>query len=133
MKTFEYDPNRTFRGWLRRLCESRVCDSLRQQRAASRVSFDERMEQPESAASGTAVDADLGDDEGDDDPRPRFLLAEGEKVQAAVRAKVTPRTWEAFWLIAVCDWSDDRPCRRPHPRTRAVLSRPEAVQHPPGG
>src|SRR5262249_43543742 len=35
MKTFEYDPNRTFRGWLRRLCESRVLDFLRQRRAAS--------------------------------------------------------------------------------------------------
>ena len=28
MKTFEYDPNRTFRGWLRRLCECRVLNLL---------------------------------------------------------------------------------------------------------
>ena len=33
MKTFHYDPNRTFRGWLRRLCESRVVDFLRQRQA----------------------------------------------------------------------------------------------------
>jgi len=33
MRTFHYDPNRTFRGWLRRLCESRVIDFLRQRQA----------------------------------------------------------------------------------------------------
>src|SRR5579859_4957619 len=47
MKTFEYDPNRTFRGWLRRLCESRVLNFLRQRRAATLLSLDGRMEEPE--------------------------------------------------------------------------------------
>src|SRR5271157_4169306 len=42
MKTFEYDPNRTFRGWLRRLCESRVFNFLRQRRDHLLLSFDER-------------------------------------------------------------------------------------------
>src|SRR6185312_15839178 len=42
MKTFEYDPNRTFRGWLRRLCQSRVVDFLRRKRAAGFVGVDER-------------------------------------------------------------------------------------------
>ena len=37
-----------------------------------------------------------------------FLLDEAEKVQAAVRAKVKPWTWEAFWLVAVCDWTVER-------------------------
>ena len=37
-----------------------------------------------------------------------LLLEEGEKVQAAVRAKIKPRTWDAFWLVAVCDWSVER-------------------------
>ena len=106
MKTFEYDPNRTFRGWLRRLCESRVLNFLRQRRAASLRSFDERRDEPETIASHGAADLD-GDDE-DDDPRQRFLMEQGEKVQAAVRAKVKPRTWEAFWLVAVCDWSVER-------------------------
>ncbi len=41
MKSFQYDPNRTFRGWLRRLCESRVVDFLRNGRpAASSASID---------------------------------------------------------------------------------------------
>jgi hypothetical protein len=35
----------------------------------------------------------------------RFLLGAGEQVQAVVRARVQPHNWEAFWLVAVCDWS----------------------------
>ena len=42
------------------------------------------------------------------DPLRLFLLGEAEKVQAAVRAKVKPWTWDAFWLVAVCDWTVER-------------------------
>jgi len=34
-----------------------------------------------------------------------LLLEAGEQVQAVVRARVKPHNWEAFWLVAVCDWS----------------------------
>ena len=39
---------------------------------------------------------------------PIFLLEEAEKVQAVVKAKVKPSTWDAFWLVAVSDWTIDR-------------------------
>jgi DNA-directed RNA polymerase specialized sigma24 family protein len=39
MRTFRYDPNRTFRGWLRRVCDSRVIDFLHQRQA---VRLDDR-------------------------------------------------------------------------------------------
>jgi RNA polymerase sigma factor (sigma-70 family) len=106
MKTFEYDPNRTFRGWLRRLCESRVLNFLRQRRTATLLSLDDRDGEPTVVAGLTAFDPDAAD-EIDDLPH-RFLLLEAERVQAAVRAKVKPHTWEAFWLVAVCDWSVER-------------------------
>jgi RNA polymerase sigma factor (sigma-70 family) len=106
MKTFEYDPNRTFRGWLRRLCESRVLNFLRQRRAAMLLSLDDRDGEPVVVASRTTRDPE-GTEQGDDHPN-RFLLATGERVQAAVRAKVKPHTWEAFWLVAVYDWSVER-------------------------
>jgi RNA polymerase sigma-70 factor (ECF subfamily) len=50
MKTFEYNPTRTFRGWLRRLCESRVLNFLRQRKAALLLSLDldARISEPES-------------------------------------------------------------------------------------
>jgi RNA polymerase sigma factor (sigma-70 family) len=102
MKTFEYDPNGTFRGWLRRLCESRVLNYLRQRRALMLFSLDDCDGEPAFAASRTAIDPDE-DAEIDDLPH-RFPLLEAERVQAAVRAKVKPHTWEAFWLVAVCDW-----------------------------
>ena len=54
---------------------------------------------------------DLGEDdqlEGAADLLRLFLLGEAEKVQGAVRAKVKPHTWDAFWLVAVCDWTVER-------------------------
>ncbi len=51
MRTFHYDPNRTFRGWLRRVCESRVLDFLRQRQAVCLLSLDDRDGEPE--AGGT--------------------------------------------------------------------------------
>ena len=33
MRSFRYDPGMTFRGWLRRLCQSRAIDLLRKKKA----------------------------------------------------------------------------------------------------
>jgi RNA polymerase sigma factor (sigma-70 family) len=106
MKTFEYDPSRTFRGWLRRLCESRVLNFLRQRRAGVLLALNERMDEQESVVSFRSMSPD-GTDEGDHRLN-LLLLEEGEKVQAAVRAKIKPCTWDAFWLVAVCDWKVER-------------------------
>jgi RNA polymerase sigma-70 factor (ECF subfamily) len=107
MKTFQYDPSRTFRGWLRRLCESRVIDFLRQRRTATLLGLDERTGECETHARGASVESDETD-EGDGDPFRLQLLSEGEKVQASVKAKVKPSTWDAFWLVAVCDWTVEK-------------------------
>ena len=61
--------------------------------------LDEVMAGPEIIAS--LVSMDPGASDTNDDPRDRFLLDEGEKVQAAVRARVMAHTWEAFWLVVV--------------------------------
>ncbi len=109
MRTFHYDPNRTFRGWLRRVCDSRVVDFLRQRQAVSLHSLDDRDGEPEAGACGASIDPDERDHgEGAADLLRLFLLGEAEKVQAAVRAKVKPHTWDAFWLVAVCDWTVER-------------------------
>ena len=57
MRTFHYDPNRTFRGWLRRVCESRVVDFLRQRQAVSLLSLDDRDGEPEAGARAAAIDS----------------------------------------------------------------------------
>lgn len=103
MKTFEYGPNGTFRGWLRRLCESRVFNFLRQRQTAALHSLDDQLFDPECVVTKSSVSADAPD--ADDRRMHDLLLEDGERVQAAVRARIMPRTWDAFWLVAVCDWS----------------------------
>jgi DNA-directed RNA polymerase specialized sigma24 family protein len=109
MRTFEYDPERTFRGWLRRLCESRVVDFLRERGAGWCLSLNDRDGNGHVRPSGRSIGSnEPGWDEGTADPFRLFLLEEGEKVQTAVRARIKPWNWDAFWLVAVCDWTVDR-------------------------
>ena len=42
MRTFRYDPGKTFRGWLRRLCQSRAIDLLRKQNADAVLSLEDQ-------------------------------------------------------------------------------------------
>jgi hypothetical protein len=50
-------------------------------------------------------DSDSGNDQ---DPVIALWRRRAEEVQAAVKAKVKPHTWEAFWLLAVrgCDMEE---------------------------
>jgi RNA polymerase sigma factor (sigma-70 family) len=109
MRTFRYDPNRTFRGWLRSVCRSRVLDFLRQRKAVRLLSLDDRDAEAVASMSQAAIDPDEVDhsEEGTDLFR-GFLLGEAEKAQGVVRGKVKPHTWDAFWLVAVCDWTVER-------------------------
>ena len=59
MRTFEYDPSRTFQGWLRRLCESRVLNFLRQRRATPLVSLDERDFDVSPGTTGISADDEV--------------------------------------------------------------------------
>jgi DNA-directed RNA polymerase specialized sigma24 family protein len=109
MRTFEYDPERTFRGWLRRLCESRVIDFLRERGAGCFLSLNDRDGEGQARPTGPSIGSHQpGWDESAADPFRLLLLEEGEKIQAAVRARIKPWNWDAFWLVAVCDWTVDR-------------------------
>lgn len=115
MKTFEYDPGGSFRGWLRRLCESRVLNFLHDRRAHPVLGLDDRDDEPADGRHGTAgnsAETDEGEGEaeteGTSDWARLLLLREGERVQAAVRARVKPHNWEAFWLVAIRGWSVER-------------------------
>ena len=83
-----------------------MLDFLRQRRAApGHVVLDDRDDERQ-AATIAPVSALVENDEGEEvaDLYRMFLLDEAEKVQAAVKARVKPQTWDAFWLVAVCDW-----------------------------
>jgi RNA polymerase sigma factor (sigma-70 family) len=96
MRTFRYDPGKTFRGWLRRLCQSRAIDLLRKQDADAVLSLESQpVESVWQKASG-----DLDGEEDVAPERPR-LLRLAEEVQDAVRRRVDGRTWQIFWTVAV--------------------------------
>jgi RNA polymerase sigma factor (sigma-70 family) len=96
MPSFRYDPGRTFRGWLRRLCQSRAIDLLRKKRANAV----EWLEDQPSASLLQDASAGIEVDETAPSERP-LLLRQAEEVQDAVRRRVGERTWQVFWNIAV--------------------------------
>jgi len=92
MRTFTYDPTRSFRAYLRTLARYAWCDFL------------ETCKQP-GAGGGSDVLGLLGTVEAGDDLEQRLseqfdqeLLAEA---QAQVRGRVEEHTWEAFRLTVV--------------------------------
>jgi RNA polymerase sigma factor (sigma-70 family) len=96
MRTYRYDPGKTFRGWLRRLCQSRAIDLLRKKKANA-VEWLE--DQPVTALTHDAF-AGIEVDDCAVSERSR-LLRQAEEVQDAVRRRVGERTWQVFWNIAV--------------------------------
>jgi RNA polymerase sigma-70 factor (ECF subfamily) len=107
MRTFQYDPTQTFRGWLRRVCRSRVIDFLRQRERYPVLPLNIEECRDDAVAPGTRAANKLSE-AGDDDLARDFLRDESERVQRVVRNKVKPESWDAFWLVAVCDWTVER-------------------------
>jgi RNA polymerase sigma factor (sigma-70 family) len=103
MRTYQYDAGRTFRGWLRKFCHSRAVDLLRRRRTEF-VRF--LADQPADALE-LLLAFDPTGSEGDEEPESRcsLLLRQAEQVQRAVEQCVEPRTWQAFWRIAVDGYS----------------------------
>ena len=97
LRTYQYDPGKTFRGWLRQFCRSRAIDLIRK-RGTEPVCFlaDQAIE-----AWLPAVDAFCGEGHDEPDSRRSLLLRQAEQAQEAVKERVDPRTWQAFWQIAV--------------------------------
>ena len=90
LRSFVYDPRRSFRGWLWTVCRHKCCDFLERRKRDRSLPLDER-------------DEPWAEEGGDGEARASYaaLLREAEAIQDAVRRRVEPRTWEAFWLVAV--------------------------------
>jgi RNA polymerase sigma factor (sigma-70 family) len=96
LKTYRYDPSKTFRGWLSRVCRSRAIDVIRKRKAGARPSSDlEELSILDVPAPHDAIA-----DEPSDDDRPEILMY-AEAIQARVKCRVDDRTWTAFWRIVV--------------------------------
>jgi RNA polymerase sigma factor (sigma-70 family) len=96
MRSFRYDPGRTFRGWLSRLCRSRAIDLLRQKK----TEHVQPLEGPEAESLWHDTPPDLDADEADGSDR-ALLLRLAEEVQRCVRRRVDERTWTVFWTVDV--------------------------------
>jgi DNA-directed RNA polymerase specialized sigma24 family protein len=106
MKSFCYDPNGSFRALLTRVCHWRAIDYLRHRQAERLISLDDRLielENDEALSVSDDVETAAGDDAAG--VFAFFVPGDAEKVQAAVRAKVSVRTWDAFWLVAIQGWT----------------------------
>jgi RNA polymerase sigma-70 factor (ECF subfamily) len=109
IKRFEYDPSRSFRGWLRTVCTNKAHDYLKKSKRDLVLPFEERDEASEAddrAVFGSEPPLAF-ENEPSEDPVAALWRRRAEEVQAAVRAKVKPHIWEAFWLLAVRSWSID--------------------------
>jgi RNA polymerase sigma factor (sigma-70 family) len=105
MRSFHYDPSQRFRGWLRRCFHWRAVDALRKRNREELVvqSLDDT---PCMDFERSLVGSEQPDVDGDDlAPRRLLLLDLAEQVQAAVRDKVQPQSWQVFWHVAVDGWS----------------------------
>ncbi|MFI5457896.1 MAG: sigma-70 family RNA polymerase sigma factor [Isosphaerales bacterium] len=100
--TFRYDPTGSFRSWLRRYCDSRLIDRLRERGSVGDVSLDQAFGPDGPPAKGGGARAE--DDEPRETEHPRLLTLAAE-IHEHVRVQVNPETWRAFWLVAVEDCS----------------------------
>lgn len=98
MESFQFDPGGRFRSWLWTMFHRRVIDLDRRERSKVRT-------RPLDEASLRALVLDDTSAAGESDDarnanRPTLLIL-AEKAQEAVRVKVHPETWRAFWLVAI--------------------------------
>jgi len=110
MATFVYDPGRSFRGCLWRVCQRKGIDYLRGHAADVVLPYEERDEESlrriVRAGSNLARGGVLEPAEDEDiAPDLSALLRSAEQIQDRVRQSVKPESWDAFWLVAIMFWS----------------------------
>jgi RNA polymerase sigma-70 factor (ECF subfamily) len=100
MRRFVYDPSRCFRGWLKTVVDREVYNFTRQQSrhpdhlgsgdSGVRARLEATPAPPDTEGLVRELDATLGRD-----------LQQAQQVAARVRARVEPRTWQAFERTAL--------------------------------
>lgn len=93
MRTFNYDPGRSFRGWLKTVTLHAWQSFAREQTRRGRGSGDTGVfEQLCEVESGEDFVAEM------DKELERELL---ETAMATVQLRVAPKTWRVFWMLAM--------------------------------
>jgi DNA-directed RNA polymerase specialized sigma24 family protein len=113
LRTFAYDPSRSFRGWLRTLTEHACSDFFAERERVERASGDTRvLEVLKSAPARADLLARL------EEQFDQELMGEA---LARVRLRVEPKTWEVFRLTVTEGMSGDAVAARLGMRTTAVF------------
>jgi RNA polymerase sigma factor (sigma-70 family) len=102
MRTFRYDPGRGFRSWLWWLFRSRAIDMIRQRRSSLASSRDDVAIEALSSIQQSSKPPD-NEDEDEGKSMASARQTQAAEVQAAVRSRVDPDTWRAYWMIAIED------------------------------
>jgi RNA polymerase sigma-70 factor (ECF subfamily) len=120
MRTFAYDPSRSFRGWLRTLTRNAWSDFVQARQRGGRASGD----------SGTAAALETVPARDDLVARleEQFDQEVLEEATARVRLRIEPTTWEAFGLQAVEGLSGAEAARRLNRTVAAVFKAKTRVQ-----
>jgi RNA polymerase sigma factor (sigma-70 family) len=95
---FDYNPQGSFRGWLRRLHRSRSLDFLK-----GRKRYAERLERFALQPDSDDPHGSLGSATWNDANRSQRLDKQSRLVdlQARVQSRVSPQTWQVFWSVVV--------------------------------
>jgi RNA polymerase sigma-70 factor (ECF subfamily) len=120
MRTFRYDPGRSFRGWLKTITHAAWCDWLEAQKRPGKGSGDSEVR--ELLATVEARDDLLRQVE---EEYERELL---EAAAAQVRLRVEPHTWEAFRLLTFEGLSGAEAAERLSMKVGAVFVAKSKVQ-----
>ena len=121
LRSFEYDPSRSFRAYVKTVAHYAWCDLI------------EARRRPGAGGSGDSVVLDQLDAlEARDDLQARLVEAFDhellEEASARIRLRVEPRTWEAFHLTAVDGLSGAEAATRVGMTVAAVFKAKSKVQ-----
>jgi RNA polymerase sigma-70 factor (ECF subfamily) len=90
MRTFEYDPTKSFRGWLRTVTINAVKDFQETRKKQVKLGMSDSGGQLENAEAHEDLARQLAEE---------FDLEVLELAMERVRQRVEPQTWKAYWLL----------------------------------
>jgi RNA polymerase sigma-70 factor (ECF subfamily) len=97
-------PGDSFRKWLKTITRNRVLDALRRERRLPKV----QEGQPMEAVADLASDEFLDESDAEPASEQKVVL---RRALDMVRQEFTPRTWNAFWRVAVDEQPVDEVAR----------------------
>jgi RNA polymerase sigma factor (sigma-70 family) len=98
MPSFQYDASGSFRGWLRKLCHHRAIDLIRERPEVTFYTIDHDALIDFRTAAEAAADAGDSDDVA---PGRLRMILEARAAQEAVKRRVKPDRWKAFWRVRI--------------------------------